>query len=62
MRKHTRSFKALLDAAKCALLDLQGALQVNRAKDPFVPLDEQGVKNTIKELREAIKLADPAWE
>lgn len=58
----TETNQDLLNAAKCALLDLQGALEVHEANDPFVTLDVDGVKTTIKELRAAIKVADPVWE
>lgn len=54
MRKHTRSFKALLDAAKCALADLEGIMP------EFEPSGdrEHPAWTTIKELRAAIKLAE----
>ena len=55
--KNTDINQELLNAAKCALLDLQGALEVEKANDPFVPLDVNGVKQTIKELKAAIKKA-----
>ena len=55
--KPTDINQELLNAAKCALLDLQGALEVERANDPFVTLDVDGVKMTIKELQAAIKKA-----
>jgi hypothetical protein len=55
--KNTDINQELLNVAELALLDLQGALEVEKANDPFVPLDVDGVKRTIKELKAAIKKA-----
>jgi hypothetical protein len=57
MNKDTNINQELLNAAKCAVLDLQGALEVEKAQDPFVFLDVNGVKQTIKELKAAIAKA-----
>lgn len=45
----------LLNVAEFALIDLQGALEVEKANDWLVPLDVDGVKRTIKELQAAIR-------
>jgi hypothetical protein len=55
--KNTDINQELLNVAELALLDLQGALEVEKANDPFVLLDVDGVKQTIKELKAAIKKA-----
>lgn len=55
--KNTDINQELLNAAQFALIDLQGALEVQKANDWRVPLDVDGVKRTIKELKAAIKKA-----
>ena len=55
--KNTDINQELLNAAQFALIDLQGALEVQKANDWRGPLDVDGVKRTIKELKAAIKKA-----
>lgn len=54
MRKHTRSFKTLLFAAKCALADLEGIMP---EFEPSGDREHPGWR-TIKDLKAAIKLAE----
>jgi len=42
-----------VSALKYALADLQGAIEVHEANDPFVQLDPEAVQQTIKELKNA---------
>lgn len=42
-----------VSAIRCAVADLIGAVQVHRAQDPFIQLDEDAVLDTLGELSAA---------
>ncbi len=44
----------LVELLTFAYCDLKGALEVHYANDPFVQLDIDGVKNTLKEIEEYV--------
>jgi hypothetical protein len=46
-------------AIRCAVLDLIGAVEVHRAQDPFVQLEESAVLDTLDELKAAFPDAFP---
>ena len=53
MNNYKKTNEALLDACKCALADFEGLMTFTEVTKP--------VATTMRELREAIALADPEY-